>query len=171
MTKQHGLFDKNMYKKPKKGKGKVFILILIAACLAVGVYLVIRLDFFNRNRYSDYKTLRSSLEYQEIVGGTIDSVDLQTKFEKPVTITDSERIKEIVDFLDTMSFTFVSSSDRKNISWDSSDIILKSDGKSFRIGFSFYKYDHIYLFTDKRLYYYKLDREMTEVTDIFPWFN
>ena len=65
----------------------------------------------------------------------------------------------------------MSSSDRKNIIWDSSDIVLNQGGKSFRIGFSFYKYDHMYLFTDKRLYYYKFDREMTEVTGVFPWFS
>ena len=29
----------------------------------------------------------------------------------------------------------------------------------------------MYLFTDKRLYYYKFDREMTEVTGVFPWFS
>ncbi len=30
---------------------------------------------------------------------------------------------------------------------------------------------YMYLFTEKRLYYYKLDREMTEVADVFPWFS
>lgn len=163
--------EKNTYDEPKKRKSRIFIFVLIAACLAVGVYLVIRLDVFNRIKYSDYKSFRDSKEYQEIVSGSVDSIELQIKFEKPVTITDSERIKEIVKLLDTMSFTFVSSSDIKNTIWDSSDIILNRDGKKFRIGITFYKYDYMYLFTDKRLYSYKFDREMTEVTDIFPWFS
>ncbi len=163
--------EKNVYVKPKKGKRRIFLFVFIAACLAVGVYLVIRLDVFNRIKYSDYKTFRDSKEYQEIVSGSIDSIELQIKFEKPVTITDSKRIKEIVKQLDTMSFTFVSSSDIKNTIWDSSDIILNRGGKKFRIGITFYKYDYMYLFTDKRLYCYKFDREMTEVTDIFPWFT
>ena len=159
------------YEEPKKGISKVFLFVLIAACLAVGVYLVIRLDFINRIKFSEYKTLRDSEEYLEIVSGSVDSIELWIKFEKPVTITDSERIKEIVKLLDTMSFTFVSSADLKKTSWDSSDIVLNRGGKHFRIGFSFYKYDYMYLFTEKRLYYYKLDREMTEVADVFPWFS
>ena len=165
------VFEKNEYEEPKKGKGKVVLFVLIAACLAVGVYLVIRLDVFNRIKFSEYKTLRDSNEYLEIVSGSVDSIDLQIKFEKPVTITDSDKIKEIVKLLDTMSFTYVSSADIKNTSWDSSDIVLNRGGKHFRIGFSFYKYDYMYLFTEKRLYYYKLDREMTEVVDVFPWFS
>ncbi len=165
------VIDKKEYEEPKKGKVKVFLFVLLAACLAVGLYLVIRLDIFNRIRYADYKSFHDSKEYQEIVSGSVDSIDLYIKFEKPVTITDPERIKEIIKLLDSMSFTFVSSSDLKNITWDSSDIVLNQGGKSFRIGFSFYKYDHMYLFTDKRLYYYKFDREMTEVTGVFPWFS
>lgn len=103
------------YEEPKKGINKVFLFVLIAACLAVGVYLIIRLDFINRIKFSEYKTLRDSEEYLEIVSGSVDSIELQIKFEKPVTITDSERIKEIVKLLDTMSFTFVSSADLKKI--------------------------------------------------------
>ena len=32
----------------KKTKGKIILLVLIAVCLAVGLYLVIELDVFNR---------------------------------------------------------------------------------------------------------------------------
>lgn len=160
-----------VYEEPKKGKGKAFVFLLIVACLAVGAYFVIKLDVFNRIQYSEYKKLSDSKEYKEIVNGTIDFVKLQIKSESPVTVTDPERINEIVKLLDTMSFIFVSSSDLKDTNWDSSDIVLYRGEKSFRIGFSFYKYDYMYLFTDKRLYYYKLDREMTEVKDIFPWFS
>lgn len=45
----------------KKTKGKIILLVLIAVCLAVGLYLVIKLDVFNRikdpkntNFYADY---------------------------------------------------------------------------------------------------------------------
>lgn len=45
----------------KKTKGKIILLVLIAVCLAVGLYLVIKLDLFNRikdpkntNFYADY---------------------------------------------------------------------------------------------------------------------
>ena len=33
-----------VYEEPKKGKGKAFLFLLIAACLAVGAYFVIKLD-------------------------------------------------------------------------------------------------------------------------------
>ncbi|MBO4420753.1 MAG: hypothetical protein J5783_02890 [Lachnospiraceae bacterium] len=155
----------------KKRICKFILLGLIAVCLAIGIYLVIRLDVFNRIRYSEYKTLSSSKDYQEIVSEQIDSIELRIKYEETVTITDLEKIKEIVNLLDTMSFSFISSADLKSTSWDSTDIVLKSGDKSFRIGFSFYKFDYMYLFTDKRLYFYKLDREMKEVQDVFPWFS
>jgi hypothetical protein len=155
----------------KKRICKFILLGLIAVCLAIGIYLVIRLDVFNRIRYSEYKSLSSSKEYQEIVSGPIDSIELRIKYEETVTIKDPEKIKEIIKLLDSMSFTFLSSADLKSTSWDSSDIVLKSGDKSFCIGFSFFKYDYMYLFTDKRLYFYKFDREMTEVTDIFPWLS
>ena len=117
----------------KKRICKFILLGLIAVCLAIGIYLVIRLDVFNRIRYSEYKSLSSSKEYQEIVSGPIDSIELRIKYEETVTIKDPEKIKEIIKLLDSMSFTFLSSADLKSTSWDSSDIVLKSGDKSFCI--------------------------------------
>lgn len=51
-----------VYEEPKKGKGKAFLFLLIAVCLAVGAYFVIKLDVFNRIKYSEYKKLSDSKE-------------------------------------------------------------------------------------------------------------
>ena len=165
------VIEKKEYEEHKKGKVKVFLFVLLAACLAVGVYFVIRSDLLNRLKYSKYTNYSDIEEYQKLINGSIDSIDLYCKFEKTVTITDTEKISEIVNLLNDMSFSFVASYDIYNSYWDTMDIIICRGNERFRTGFTFFKYDYMYLQTDRRLYCYKLDRERKELADIFPWFS